>query len=361
MPGSLPAQHATPVDHSSARPAARAGSGDMVGRALSGAGANQDARRMGIERSRPWGGMLASSDYPRPATAAVHRRPGTGRAKVRPEAPAVPDVTNSGHGNAVTDTVRPGSIRPPAPGLWFHTDASSPPNTAVTLSFRPSVANSCAACRTVPSVRSGTGTELDGTRKMPASVGSTLAPGPGSVRRMSPASMSASNAGSPTVTVKPASCKDFRASSVGRPRTSGTVSAFETRTDTADPRGASTPAAGSVDSTTPASALGSNASARAPMAKPAAARRVSASWADLPTTSGTWTGAGPADSTRVTGLSTVSDVPAAGSVRTTAPTGTLSSNTGFGPRTALRSAAVSAASAVSGPVPGAIEGTAGWA
>src|SRR5664279_2787860 len=43
------------------------------------------------------------------------------------------------HGNAVTDTVPPGSIRPPAPGLWFHTDASSPPNTAVTLGLKLSV------------------------------------------------------------------------------------------------------------------------------------------------------------------------------------------------------------------------------
>ena len=93
--------------------------------------------------------------------------------------------------------------------------ASPPPNRAVTLSFKPSLSSFFSAWDTVESVRSGTCTALDGTRKILASLGSTVAPGPGSVRRMSPASMSASNAGSPTVTVNPAFSSDLTASLVG--------------------------------------------------------------------------------------------------------------------------------------------------
>ena len=107
-------------------------------------------------------------------------------------------------------------------------------------------------------------------------------------------------------------------------------------------------------------AFGSNVFCAGPRAKPATVSLFWASSADLPVTSGIFTGAGPPESTSVTGALTVSAVPATGSVRSTAPTGTASSKAGVpldhdrqvgrGQRGGRRR---------SGPVPGAMAGTCG--
>ena len=211
----------------------------------------------------------------------------------------------------------------------------------------------------MPPVTSGTLTALEGTRNTFALLGSTRVPGPGSVRRMSPASMSASKAGSPTVTVKPARSMVATASSVATPRTSGTVSASATRSDTALPLEAVVPAAGVDPSTAPGSASGSKMRCRGPTVNPATTNLFSASSADLPATSGTFSGAGPAESTRMTAPPTGSGVPATGVVRKTLPAGTASSNAGEVPTTAARSAATRAAFAASVVVPAGIFGTCG--
>ena len=123
--------------------------------------------------------------------------------------------------------------------------------------------------------------------------GSTMVPGPGSVRRMSPASMSASKAGSPTVTVNPAfSSSRPRPWSTCRARR-GTVSASAICSDTSLPCGTGAPAAGAVPSTVPGSAWGRRSAGPLPMAKPATTSLFSASSADFPVTSGTVIGAGP--------------------------------------------------------------------
>ena len=140
--------------------------------------------------------------------------------------------------------------------------------------------------------------------------------------------MFASKAGSPTVTEKPASRMAAIASLVDLPRTSGTVIESATVRATALPRAAVLPTVGSVRSTRPGSVRPSNVLVTGPMVKPASVRAFWASVCDCPTTCGTTIGRGPADRMRVTGAFTASSLPAAGSVRSTAPTGTASSSSG---------------------------------
>ena len=189
--------------------------------------------------------------------------------------------------------------------------------------LRPSLSSSCG----LPDGPSGQVRHRDRVRRHQEDAGiGRIDPGarPGSVRRMSPASMSASNAGSPTVTVKPAASRVLAASLVdGRARRARSAQS-ETCRDTAEPRARSRRPRASGQHR-----LGRRR--RVERLLPRTDRETRGHQLGLRVLRGladdvrNVTGAGPADSTRVTRPPTVSDVPAAGSVRSTAPAGTLSS------------------------------------